>query len=86
MYYARCTSCLFLPSRRDEVKTMVADGHSKLRIKCEVAPMKRTGRPHKHSKKLSKDGNGWFFICDPVTGRILQMTPMVEPEGNAKAT
>ena len=87
IYHTFCHSSIFLRSMetRQSLKTLVGDGHGKIRGKCHVAPNKRAGRPRKTPLTVGKHGNGWFIICDPDSGSILNMTTMHEPENNEVA-
>lgn len=86
MYKAFCHASIFPPSDRNLVKTIVGDGHSSVQVKCSQGPMKRAGRPRRKPRKTGYHANGWFFLCDPKTSRILYMSMMLEPEGNETAT
>ena len=82
IFSSLCSCSLFPPTNRLAVTALVADGHSKVRVKGAGAPAKRTGRPRKEPRSKDKHGNGWLAVCDPQTGRVLHMSPMHEPENN----
>ena len=85
VYHAYCHSSLFPPKQKRSVQALVGDGHGQIKVKCQVGPLKRVGRPRKNAATVGKRGNGWFAICDPKSQRILALNVMHEPEGNEVA-
>ena len=67
------------------MQALVGDGHGQIKVKCQVGPLKRVGRPRKNATTVGKRGSGWFAICDPKSQRILALNVMHEPEGNEVA-
>lgn len=86
LYDAFCHSDLFPPTNRKQMKTLVLDGNQKLKMHCEVAPMKRAGRPRKSEHTVGQYTNGWMLGCDPKSGRIITLQVMHEPENNEVAS
>ena len=82
VYHSYCHSSLFPPKKRNSVQALVGDGHGQIKVKCQVGPLKRVGRPRKNPTTVGQHGNGWFAICDPKSQRILGLRMMHEPEGN----
>ena len=87
LYKALCYGTFFAPPNRSQVTAIVGDGHGQVQVKCNegAGPKKRGGRPRQKKRKVGRHGNGWFVLCDPKSGRILCMGPMLEPEGNQTA-
>ena len=86
LYDSFCHSSTFPPHKRQQVKTLVLDGNQKLKMQCDMAPMKRAGRPRKSEHTTGHYTNGWMLACDPKSGRIISLQVMHEPEGNEVAT
>ncbi|CAK9101585.1 unnamed protein product [Durusdinium trenchii] len=82
LYDSFCHSSTFPPHKRQQVKTLVLDGNQKLKMQCDMAPMKRAGRPRKSEHTTGHYTNGWMLACDPKSGRIISLQVMHEPEGN----
>ena len=87
-YSAFLARYVFPPKHLLGVRAVVADGNSKVLIKCcrgSTAP-KRAGAPRKgragEKREAKHYWNGWFFFLCPKTGRILQTSPMYRPENN----
>ena len=85
LYQAFCSSSVFPPPNRKKVKTVVMDGCLKLKPLCAEPPQKRAGRPRHSEETVGYHSNGWFMCCDPVSGRILGLEVMHEPENNDHA-
>ena len=86
LYDSFCHSSTFPPHKRQQVKTLVLDGNQKLKMQCDMAPMKRAGRPRKSEHTTGHYTNGWMLACDPKSGRIISLQVMHEAEGNEVAT
>ena len=82
MYDSFCHSSVFPPAGRHLMKTVVLDGNQKVKMHCDVAPMKRAGRPRKSEHTTGQYHNGWMLGCDPKSGRIISLQVMHEPENN----
>ena len=63
----------FPPKSRDEVRELAGDGHEKVLLKCQVPPMKRSGRPRGKKAKKKNWNNGWFMITHPKSKRIVSI-------------
>ncbi|CAK9076205.1 unnamed protein product [Durusdinium trenchii] len=73
LYDSFCHSSTFPPHKRQQVKTLVLDGNQKLKMQCDMAPMKRAGRPRKSEHTTGHYTNGWMLACDPKSGRIISL-------------
>ena len=58
LYDSFCHSSTFPPHKRQQVKTLVLDGNQKLKMQCDMAPMKRAGRPRKSEHTTGHYANG----------------------------
>ena len=68
--------------KRAKVSAVVADGHSKVHIKCASA-LAHAGKPCKDRDGKAKPyGHGWFMEVSPDDRLILWAKPMCKPEEN----
>lgn len=75
---------VFPPTNPSTVTAIVADGHAKVHARCGESYTHK-GRPR--ASGIPKPyGHGWFMLVNPDDHRILAVSRMDQPEGNAIAT
>lgn len=81
--YSKYMHAHVLPPRDPHnVRELVADGHEKVRARCE----KSRGASSQGGRCAHSHTNGWFMVVDPASKHIVAVHEQVQPENNATLT